>query len=61
VIDMESKTKAWLMALGPTNSVPMFAPSDNTHLSAMGAPEVARLAVDGIREFKFPIATRLNP
>ncbi|MGC4093293.1 MAG: rhamnogalacturonan acetylesterase [Polyangiaceae bacterium] len=60
VIDMESKTKAWLTALGPTNSIPMFATDDNTHLSAMGAPEVAKLAVAGIREFNFPIATRLK-
>jgi lysophospholipase L1-like esterase len=61
VIDMESKTKAWLNELGPTNSIPMFAPDDNTHLSAQGAPQVAKLAVAGIREFAFPIASRLKP
>ncbi|MGC4092818.1 MAG: rhamnogalacturonan acetylesterase [Polyangiaceae bacterium] len=61
VIDMEAKTTVWLEALGVDASLPMFAPADNTHLSAMGAPEVARLAVDGIREAGFPIGERLLP
>ena len=61
VIDMESKTIAWLEALGPSDSIPMFAPDDQTHLSATGAPEVAKLAVEGIREYSFPIAERLGP
>jgi lysophospholipase L1-like esterase len=61
VIDMEGKTKAWLEALGAVDSVPMFAPSDNTHLSATGAPEVAKLAVDGMRDLALPIVARLNP
>jgi lysophospholipase L1-like esterase len=61
VIDMESKTLAWLALLGPVDSVPLFAPSDDTHLSALGAPQVADLAVQGITELALPIATRLDP
>lgn len=61
VIDMEAMTLAWLNALGPTASVPMFAPSDNTHLSALGAPQVAAMAVVGFRTLGLPIASRLAP
>jgi lysophospholipase L1-like esterase len=61
VIDMTDKTRVWLESLGPTASVAMFATSDNTHLSAKGAPEVAKLAVQGIRELGLPIAQRLLP
>jgi lysophospholipase L1-like esterase len=61
VIDMETKTLDWLTLLGPVNSVPMFAPADDTHLSALGAPQVAELAVQGITELALPIATRLDP
>jgi lysophospholipase L1-like esterase len=61
VIDMEKRTKDWLMALGPTNSVPMFATGDNTHLSMQGAVEVARLAVAGIRALGLPLAARALP
>jgi lysophospholipase L1-like esterase len=60
VIDMTARTTTWLEALGPTNSIPMFATGDNTHLSAMGAPQVAQLAVDGIRAAGLPIAVRLQ-
>jgi lysophospholipase L1-like esterase len=61
VIDMETLTKNWLMALGPTSSVPMFATGDNTHLSMQGAVEVAKLAVTGIRAAGLPIASRALP
>jgi lysophospholipase L1-like esterase len=61
VIDMETKTLDWLDGLGPTNSIPMFAPGDNTHLSAMGAPQVAALAVQGMEELGFPIIARVSP
>ena len=58
---MESRTKAWLMALGPTNSVQYFAMDDNTHLIMRGAVEVAKLAVAGIRDLGLPIAARALP
>ena len=61
VIDMEKRTKDWLTALGPTNSIPMFAMDDNTHLSMQGAVEVAKLAVAGIRDAGLPIAARALP
>jgi lysophospholipase L1-like esterase len=59
VIDMTERTRVWLENLGPTASVPMFAAGDNTHLSAMGAPQVAKLVVSGIRALALPIAVRL--
>jgi hypothetical protein len=49
------------MALGPTNSVPMFATGDNTHLSMQGAVEVAKLAVAGVRALGLPLAARALP
>ena len=61
VIDMEKRTKDWLMALGPTSSVTMFATDDNTHLNMQGAVEVAKLAVAGIRALGLPIAARALP
>jgi len=61
VIDMTERTRVWLEALGPTDSVPYFAPGDNTHLSAMGAPEVAKLVVSGIKDLKLPLASELAP
>lgn len=61
VIDMTQKTKVFLESVGPTNSIPLFATDDNTHLSAKGAPEFAKLAVQGIRELGLPIAQRLLP
>jgi len=61
VIDMEKRTKDWLMALGPTASVAMFASGDNTHLIMPGAVEVAKLAVAGIRAAGLPIAARALP
>jgi lysophospholipase L1-like esterase len=61
VIDMTEKTRVWLEGLGPTASIPFFAQSDNTHLSAMGAPEVGKLVVAGIRELQLPLVARLNP
>ena len=59
VIDLEAKTAAWLTALGPAASAAYYAPGDTTHLNAQGATEVARLVVQGIREFAFPIAERI--
>jgi lysophospholipase L1-like esterase len=61
VVDMEGRTKTWLMALGPTNSVSMFATGDNTHLNMQGAVEVAKLAVAGIRALGLPLAARALP
>jgi lysophospholipase L1-like esterase len=61
VIDMTEKTRIFLEGLGPTATVPLFATDDNTHLSAKGAPEIAKLAVQGIRELGLPIAQRLAP
>jgi len=61
LIDMTEKTRVLLESLGPVDSIPLFATGDNTHLSATGAPMVARLAVDGIRELGLPIVARLAP
>ena len=61
VVDMEQRTRAWLTALGPVNSVAMFAVGDNTHLIAAGATEVAKLAVAGIRALGLPLAQRALP
>jgi lysophospholipase L1-like esterase len=61
VIDMTERTRVWLESLGPTSSVAMFATDDNTHLSAKGAEEVAKLAVQGIRALGLPLAERLAP
>ena len=61
VIDMTEKTRRLLEGLGPEASIPLFAVGDNTHLSAVGAPQVAKLAVDGIRELDFPLVARLAP
>jgi lysophospholipase L1-like esterase len=60
-IDMTEKTRVWLEELGPTASSARFATDDNTHLSAQGAQEVAKLAVQGIRELALPLAARLLP
>jgi lysophospholipase L1-like esterase len=59
VIDLTDKTRIWLEALGPIDSIPFFAAADTTHLSALGAPEVAKLVMQGIRELNLPIAVRL--
>ena len=61
VLDMETRTKNWLMGLGPTASVAMFAMDDNTHLNMQGAVEVAKLAVAGIRALGLPLAARALP
>jgi len=61
VIDMTQKTKAMLESLGPSATVPLFAADDKTHLSAQGAPRVAKLVADGIRELHLPLAERLVP
>lgn len=61
VIDMETKTGVWIEALGPVNSIPYFAVNDTTHLNALGAPEVAKLVMQGIRELAMPISQRLVP
>ncbi len=60
VIDMTERTRVWLEALGPDASIPMFATDDNTHLSAKGAPEVAKLAVQGLRDLALPLLNRLK-
>jgi lysophospholipase L1-like esterase len=59
VIDMTEKTTALLESLGPAATVPLFATGDDTHLSAVGAPQVAQLVVDGIRELQLPLVDRL--
>ena len=61
VLDMETRTKNWLMMLGPTASVAYFAMDDNTHLNMMGAVAVAKLAVAGIRDLGLPLAARALP
>jgi len=61
VVDMEARTRVWLTALGPVNSVAMFAVGDNTHLIAVGATEVAKLAVAGLRALGLPLAQRALP
>jgi lysophospholipase L1-like esterase len=59
VIDMTEKTRVLLETLGPEATIPLFAVGDNTHLSAQGAPEFAKLAVQGIRELALPLSQRL--
>ncbi len=61
VIDMTEKTRVWLEGLGPTAAIPYFATDDNTHLSALGAPVVAKLVTQGITELNLPIAQLLAP
>ena len=61
VIDMTEKTRIFLEALGPVDSVPLFAVDDRTHTVASGAREMAGLVVEGIRELGFPLAERLLP
>jgi lysophospholipase L1-like esterase len=61
VIDMTEKSRVLLEGLGPAATLPLFAVGDNTHLSAEGAPEVAKLFVQGIRELNLPLAVRLAP
>jgi lysophospholipase L1-like esterase len=61
VIDMTEKTRVLLESLGPQASVPLYAPNDITHTSAQGAPVIAKLVVDGIRELKLPLVQRLAP
>jgi lysophospholipase L1-like esterase len=61
VVDMETLTKNWLMMLGPTASVAMFATDDNTHTNMQGAVAIAKLAVAGIRELGLPLAARALP
>ncbi len=61
VSDMTEKTRVFLESLGPQATIPLFATDDNTHLSATGAPQIAKLAVQGIRELMLPIAQRLKP
>jgi lysophospholipase L1-like esterase len=61
VIDMTTRTTVWLTALGPTAALAMFAVGDDTHLSAMGAPQVAALVADGMRDLQLPIAADLVP
>lgn len=60
VIDVTTTTAVWLEGLGPVNSVPMFAPGDDTHLSAMGAPVVGQLVVQGIELLGLPLVARLQ-
>jgi lysophospholipase L1-like esterase len=61
LIDMTERTRVWLESVGPTASVALFATGDDTHLSAQGAREVAKLAVQAMRELDLPIAARLLP
>jgi len=61
LIDMTQKTTALLESLGAAASVALFATGDNTHLSAEGAPMVAKLVIDGIRELGLPLVDRLAP
>lgn len=60
-IDMTEKTRVLLESLGPSATLPLFATGDNTHLSAQGAREVAKLAVQGMRELALPLVARLAP
>jgi hypothetical protein len=59
VIDMTEKTRILFERLGPVASVPLFAVADQTHLSAQGAPEIAKLAIEGIRDLGLPLVERL--
>lgn len=61
VIDMTEKTRVMLESLGPSATIPLFAADDKTHLSAQGAPRVANLVAEGIRELHLSLAERLVP
>jgi lysophospholipase L1-like esterase len=61
VLDLTRKTRVLLERLGPEATAALFAVRDDTHLSALGAPEVAKLVVQGIRELRLPLSERLAP
>ncbi|MEQ1604096.1 MAG: rhamnogalacturonan acetylesterase [Pyrinomonadaceae bacterium] len=73
VIDMESKSAAVLTRYGKDGSTKLFLQlkpgehinypkgvEDNTHFSPLGAEEMAKLAVEGIRENKIKLARYLK-
>jgi acetyl esterase/lipase len=60
LLDMTAKTAQLLERYGPESSERLFAPDDNTHLSAEGAQAVARLAVSGLRELGFDLSPRAH-
>jgi acetyl esterase/lipase len=60
LLDMTAKTAQLLERYGPEASERLFAPDDNTHLSAEGAQAVARLVVAGLCELGFEISPRAH-
>lgn len=73
VVDMESKSAAVLTRYGKDGSTKLFLQlkpgehhnypkgvEDNTHFSPLGAEEMARLAVEGIRENKIKLTKYLK-
>jgi len=61
VIDLTEKTRIWLESIGPTAAPAYYAPNDMTHTNAKGAPVIAKLVVQGIRELALPLEQRLVP
>lgn len=71
LIDMETKSSQYLTSLGDEPSKQLFnyvdsghvnypkGKKDDTHFSGAGATKMAALAVEGIRELKLPLASRL--
>lgn len=56
LVDMTEQTAKLLERYGPNASEQLFAPNDNTHLSAAGAHAVARLVVAGLLALGLPLA-----
>ena len=65
MIDMEKKSRALVQKLGDEASKKLFMwykqKKDDTHLNTAGAPIIAALAVEGIRELKLPLENYLLP
>jgi lysophospholipase L1-like esterase len=63
VIDLTAKSRTLVEALGPSASQALFLTreaGDNTHFSAHGGAEMAKLVVQGVRELNLPLTTFLR-
>jgi len=63
VIDLTAKSRTLVEALGPSASQALFLTreaGDNTHFSAHGGAEMAKLVVQGVRELNLPLTGYLR-
>jgi acetyl esterase/lipase len=60
LIDMTPRTERLLERYGPATSEQLFAPNDNTHLSALGAHAVAGLVAAALVELGFDVRARAH-